>query len=297
MNTPFVSFVIPFYGSVPLLKRALDSILAQTDGDFEAVVVDDRSPERAEALVAQYDARFRYILQPENKGSYQGRLRGMQEAVGEYLVDVDCDDYVLPELVAEIRKAAEANGSDVIAYNLEQDYDGRIEPHWCRYGSGTYSPQEALDAMAEGKFQWCVFARAIRKSVAEASWAAEPRLLTLRVLAADDYAASIPMILKSRRIETIPYVGYRYYQSTTTANSISHSFVSFRKTKRAILQTLEVRRLLLDFAKHEGFAPRVRADIRAVARKIVRWWAYEFLMSFKKRLGHGIIVGKFRKGN
>jgi len=284
MRKPFVSFVVPFYGSVPLLKRALDSMVAQTDRDFEVVVVDDRSPDRAETLVAQYDERFRYVLQPENKGSYQGRLRGMQEAVGEYLVDVDCDDYVLPDLVAEIRKAAAARGSDIIAYNLEQDYDGRIEKHWCHYDARLYSPQEALHAMTQGKFQWCVFARAIRKSVAEASWAAEPRLLTLRVLASDDYAASIPMILKSRQVETIPYVGYRYYQSTTSANSISHSFVSFRKTWRAISQTFEVRRLLIDFAEHEGCARSVRADIAAIARKLVRWWASEFLRSFRKRI-------------
>jgi len=283
MNKPFVSFVVPFYGSVPLLKRALDSMLAQTDRDFEVVVVDDRSPDRAEALVAQYDDRFRYILQPENRGSYQGRLRGMQEACGEYIVDVDCDDYVLPELVAEIRKAAEAHGADVIAYNLEQDYDGRIEKHWCHYDARLWTPQQALDAMVGAKFQWCVFAKAIRKSVAETSWAAEPRLLNLRVLAADDYAATIPIVLKSRQIETIPYVGYRYYQSTTSANSISHSFVSFRKTWRAIVQTREVCRLLLDFARHEGYSQVVRSDISAIAKKLVRWWVTEYLSSLRGR--------------
>jgi len=282
MNKPFVSFVVPFYGSVPLLKRALDSMLAQTDRDFEVVVVDDRSPDRAEALVAQYDDRFRYILQPENRGSYQGRLRGMQEACGEYIVDVDCDDYVLPELVAEIRKAAEARGADVIAYNLEQDYDGRIEKHWCHYDARLYTPQQALDAMVGAKFQWCVFAKAIRKSVVEASWLAEPRLLDLHVLAADDYAATIPIILKSRQIETIPYVGYRYYQSTTSANSISHSFVSFRKTWRAIVQTREVRRLLLDFARHEGCPQVIRSDISAIAKRLVRWWVTQYLSLLRR---------------
>lgn len=279
-----ISFIVPFYGSVPLLKRALDSMVAQTDSDFEVVVVDDRSPDRAETLVAQYDGRFRYILQPENKGSYQGRLRGMQEAVGEYIVDVDCDDYVLPELVAEIRKAAAANGSDIIAYNLEKDYDDRIEPHWCRYGAQILSPQEAIHAMVEKKFQWCVFAKAIRKSVVEASWTVEPRLLDLRVLASDDYAASIPMILKSRQVETIPYTGYRYYQSTTESNSISHSFVSFRKTWRAISHSFKARRLLLDFAKHEGCAPSVRKDIGAIGWMLVRWWTSEYLHSLKRHL-------------
>ena len=125
--SPFVSFVVPFYGSAALLKRALDSLAAQTDGDFEALVVDDASPEDAEAMVSSCGLRFRYLRQERNRSSYQSRLLGMRSAAGEYVVAVDADDYVMPGLVARIRSIwREQSAPDIIAYNLEMVSDGWV---------------------------------------------------------------------------------------------------------------------------------------------------------------------------
>lgn len=279
MLHPLISFIIPFYGSVRLLERCLDSIAAQTDGDFEAIVVDDQSPESAVDLVARYDARFRYVLQPENSGPYQGRVRGIDEARGDYIVDVDCDDYVMPELVAEIRKTA-ADGADLIINNVEQDWDGNICPHWCRYPAGRYTPMEVMDRLVRRELQWNFWSKAIRRSVVLSTWESAPALRTTRVMAPDDYCATVPMILASRRIDVIPYVGYRYWQNP---DSICHG-VSFAKAWKAITDTLEARRLVLTFAERCGASSAVRGHIRRIARMIVWWWTKECLADFKRKV-------------
>jgi len=280
MNKPFVSFIIPFYGSVPLLKRCLDSLVAQTDGDFEAIVVDDRSPESAKELLVQYDNRFRYVLQPKNRGPYQGRCTGVEEARGDYIVDVDCDDYVKLELVAEIRKAIDRNHADIVIYNVEQDAQGVITPHWCRYEPGLFTPEEVMDCLVAKKLQWNFWSKAIRREVVLETWTVEPGLRTTCVLAPDDFCAMVPMILQSEKIEVIPYVGHRYWQG---AQSICRG-ISFAKVKKAVLDTLEARRLVLDFAMRMGCSSAVCGQVRAIARMIYTWWMREYVQTVKMRL-------------
>jgi len=278
--TMLVSFIIPFYGSVPLLKRALDGLVAQTDGDFEVVVVDDRSPASAKGLVAQYDGRFRSVLQPENRGPYQGRVRGVEEARGEYVVDVDCDDYVLPELVAELRRAIERNHADIVIYNVEQDADGVITPHWCRYEPGVYSPAEVMERLVAKKLQWNFWAKAIRREVILKTWDVTPGLHATHVLAPDDFCATVPMILQSGKIEVIPYVGHRYWQG---GGSICRG-ISFTKARRAVLDTLVARRLVLDFAERKGCPASIGRQIKFISRMIGSWWVREYVHSVKRRL-------------
>jgi len=280
---PLISFVIPFYGSVPLLKRALDSLVAQTEGDFEVVVVDDCSPERAENLVASYDSRFRHVRQPENRGPYQGRVRGVKEARGRYVVDIDCDDYVLPELVAELRKTIERQAADIVIYNVEQDAAGVITPHWCYYAPGVYSSAQVMERLVAKKLQWNFWSKAIRRDVILRTWETVPGLETTRVLAPDDFCATVPMILQSEKIEVIPYVGHRYWQGE---QSICRG-ISFTKVKKAVFDTLEARRLVLDFAKRKGCQASVRAQVKAVARMIWSWWLGEWIHDMKRRLRPG----------
>lgn len=278
--SPFVSFVVPFYGSAARLRSCLDSFVVQTDGDFEVIVVDDASPEDAERVVAQYDARFRHLLQPENLGPYQGRVRGVAKARGEYVVDVDCDDYVLPGLVAELRKAAARSRADVIVYNVEQDVNGRIEPHWCRYEPGVYTPADVLERFVAKRLQWNFWAKAIRRETMAATWAVEPQLRTTRVLAPDDFCAIVPTVLQSEKIEVIGYVGYRYWQG---ADSICRS-VTWRKVRKALRDTREAERLVLSFAAAKGADAATRAQIREMARMIRSWWRGELIASFKKQV-------------
>lgn len=275
-----ISFIIPFYGSVPLLKRALDSLVAQTEGDFEVIVVDDRSPECAKDLVAGYDGRFRYLLQPENRGPYQGRCTGVEEARGEYVVDIDCDDYVMPELVTELRRAVERDHADIVVYNVEQDAEGEIRPHWCRYEPGLYSPSEVMERLVAKRMQWNFWSKAIRRETILKTWQVEPGLRTTRVLAPDDFCAVVPMVLASEKIEVILYVGHRYWQG---AQSICRG-LSFDKVKKAVLDTIEARRLVLAFARKTRQPASVRTDIRRIARMIVIWWVREYVHAVKRRL-------------
>jgi len=99
-----ISVVIPLHNKVRYIKRALDSVLAQTCQGFEVIVVNDGSTDGSEKVVQQYgDARIRLVSQ-ENAGEGSARNRGIAEARADLIAFLDADDEWLPShLVTVLR--------------------------------------------------------------------------------------------------------------------------------------------------------------------------------------------------
>jgi glycosyltransferase involved in cell wall biosynthesis len=97
-STPRVTVVIPSYNTAGLIARCLDSVFAQTYWDFEAIVVNDGSPDTAELerVLQPYLSRIIYIKQP-NKRAAGARNTAIQRARGEFLAFLDSDDTWYPE--------------------------------------------------------------------------------------------------------------------------------------------------------------------------------------------------------
>ena len=111
---PKVSVVIPTYNRAHLLRRALDSVFAQTYGNFELLLIDDGSTDDTAGLVAGYDdPRLRYLRQDGNRGVAAARNRGMREASGSLIAFLDSDDEWLPEKLARHVAVFEANPPSV----------------------------------------------------------------------------------------------------------------------------------------------------------------------------------------
>jgi len=91
-----VSVIIPTYNSVKCIRRAIDSVLAQTYSDYEIIVVDDGSTDNTAQVVKSYGGKVRYIYQ-ENAGVSVARNTGIAAAKGQWIAFLDADDEWLPE--------------------------------------------------------------------------------------------------------------------------------------------------------------------------------------------------------
>ena len=110
---PQVSVVVPLYNKEPYVRRALDSIAAQSFADFEVVIVDDGSQDGSAAIAAGYpDSRFRMIRQA-NAGPGAARNRGIAEAQGEWIAFLDADDEWLPDYLELAVRQFRSLGEDV----------------------------------------------------------------------------------------------------------------------------------------------------------------------------------------
>src|SRR3954469_12256948 len=89
---PEVSVVIPAYNAAQTVGAAVDSVLAQTFGDFELIVVDDGSrDDTAEVVRARKDPRVNCV-RTENGGVSAARNRGLDLAAGSLVAFLDADD-------------------------------------------------------------------------------------------------------------------------------------------------------------------------------------------------------------
>lgn len=266
-----VTFVVPVFRTEEFLPRCLDSIAGQTDGDFEVVVVDDCSPGECGKIVSGYDGRFRCVRQDRNRGLMQTRVRGLAEARGDYVVSVDSDDYVMPRVVEEIRRAA-SSGPDVIAYNISMDFGGRIEPHWCCHAAGACSAHEALARISSRTMQWNLCGKAIRRQ----TWLRTVKKLriseSLRLNVSEDFYACLPILMESETVVFSEYPGYRYCQN---ADSMCNRRLSFGKFAADAAQTLRAMREMIRFVARERKGPREVARVLCVGGRILKWAFWE----------------------
>ena len=95
---PLVSVVIPTHERAQLLKRAIQSVLAQSYSRLDIIVVDDASRDNTREVVEQFrDSRIRYIRHQTNKGGSAARNTGVRAVTGEYVAFLDDDDEWLPQ--------------------------------------------------------------------------------------------------------------------------------------------------------------------------------------------------------
>jgi glycosyltransferase involved in cell wall biosynthesis len=132
-----VSIIIPLYNKAPYVRRALDSIAAQTLADFEVIVVDDGSTDDGAAIVAGYsDARFRMIHQA-NAGPGAARNAGLAQARGEFIAFLDADDEWLPNYLQESVSKLESLGPGVASLTsgyIEYPSGASTESMWRKRG-------------------------------------------------------------------------------------------------------------------------------------------------------------------
>lgn len=129
-GSPIISIIVPVYKVEPYLNKCVDSIVGQTCGDLDIILVDDGSPDRCPALCdewAERDSRIR-VLHRENGGLSDARNAGIDAAAGKYLLFVDSDDYIKPDACEKLLGYAEAHGGDldIVIGDAEIDIDGRL---------------------------------------------------------------------------------------------------------------------------------------------------------------------------
>jgi len=116
---PKVSIIIPSYNTAHLIKACLDSVFAQTYTDFEAIVVNDGSPDtpELEKVLAPYMSRVVYIKQ-ENKRAAGARNNAIRQARGEFVAFLDSDDTWLPNhLALQMQMIADDPALDLVYAN------------------------------------------------------------------------------------------------------------------------------------------------------------------------------------
>lgn len=125
--------IIPVYKVEKYVAECLESILAQTYGNFRIIAVDDGTPDRSAEICEKYAARDNRItvLHQENKGQLAARQLGIQYAVkkageNDYILFVDSDDSLEPNALQIAFDTIQKDGCDMVIWGYNHVTDGKI---------------------------------------------------------------------------------------------------------------------------------------------------------------------------
>lgn len=101
---PFFSIIIPCYNQAHFLSQCLDSLLVQEYKNWEAIVVNDGSPDDTSKVVQNYiekDSRIK-LVEKANGGLSSARNSGIANAIGNRFIFLDADDFLYPNCLQKI---------------------------------------------------------------------------------------------------------------------------------------------------------------------------------------------------
>lgn len=115
MKHPKISIIIPVFGVEKYIAKCIQSILAQTMAEFEAIIIDDGSLDKSTIIaedIAGTDSRF-IFLRKENGGQGSARNMGLDIAKGDYITFVDSDDYIEPDFLEALYDAMQDSDAEI----------------------------------------------------------------------------------------------------------------------------------------------------------------------------------------
>jgi glycosyltransferase involved in cell wall biosynthesis len=125
-----LSILIPMYNAKNYIGNCIESLVNQdlSEDDYEIIIIDDGSEDNSVDLVNTYAKKYKNInlYQEPNSGAYTTRNKLLKYAKGDYIYNLDADDYIVKNCLATLLGIAEANQLDVIGFdtvettNLEQ---------------------------------------------------------------------------------------------------------------------------------------------------------------------------------
>ena len=230
-----ITIIIPVYNAGKYLRHGLDSLLAQTCGDWEAVCINDGSSDESLAILEEYaarDARFRVFSQV-NSGVSAARNRGIREARGEWVTFLDADDWFSEDMVSSLQGPAAREGVDMIAFESMVEYEPGIPRNLVQEetvklkSEGEFSTTPAL----AGEMVGTVWAKAFRRSFLLENGLEFPK--NMRQEDEVFYRESLPL---TQGVYLLRHLGYHYLQNRA---SYMHTVFNPEQSYLLYLQGME----------------------------------------------------------
>lgn len=298
-----VTLAIPIYNQEHFLHRCMHSILSQTDGDYEVLLIDDGStddsPGICDAYGAEHPERIRVIHKP-NGGLSSARNAGIDAARGDFIIFPDPDDWVEPDYVEALLHYQRAYSADMVCLGHYVDTEDASIPGNQRAQTTVMLGQQAQHGLLleqqMGGFCWNKLYRVdlIREHDLRFSnelGDTEDLGFTYRYLSYCERVCHIP----SRRV-------YHYYQhgNSSTRRSFAVEKLGTLKTFELIISDsahrdpelsraatnkicTEAVNLLWDYENSELKAPKIRADLLGHIRSTLPKYLVSANISFGRK--------------
>ena len=217
-----ISIIIPLYNASSYLHHSLDTLLSQSFQDIEIILVDDGSTDESPVICDEYarkDGRIK-VFHEAHSGVAHSRQVGLDHAIGEYILYVDVDDQVQPDMISEMYQLAEVQQADMVICDYrELTHHGEV---YHAQKPTALDGVTILDDILNGRLYGALWNKMMRREWLMKTKASFPQELTMRedlifLSQCLPYAQKIAYIAKA-------YYGYeRRNTSALTSNYVNES--------------------------------------------------------------------------
>lgn len=217
-----ISVIVPVYNAEAYLRECVDSILGQTYQNIEVILVDDASTDGSGRICDDYEQADRRVcvIHKENGGPGSACVAGMNEALGDYYMFVDSDDYVEPEMLTEMAAHLAGQPGEIVCCNHLREKQKKTEPVYSAVAPGVYQGEElesVIKARLVGRQQRILPMSRCMKLCEKTVFEGNEKYYDYRIRFAEDSNMMYPALLNSTRIvvmEGALYYHYRYVESS-----------------------------------------------------------------------------------
>lgn len=145
-NIPKISIIVPIFNVELYLNSCLDSLVNQTLFDIEIILVDDGSTDGGGEICDKYtekDHRFR-VIHKSNEGLSAARNNGIDASTAPYLLFVDADDWIEPDLCEKTYNVAIDNNADLVLFTYNQIIGDKIISKQLTIPTNPITAEEAI---------------------------------------------------------------------------------------------------------------------------------------------------------
>lgn len=224
------SIIVPVYNSEKYLVKCLESIINQTNQDFELLIINDGSTDDSQEIINKYQNKYPFKIKSfikENGGLSDARNYGVTKAIGEYILFIDSDDFINTRLLEQLESCIKKCLPDIIGYNfvdMNQNYEQTsitTRPH-----KSNISGEEAISELV------------LSKQYFEPAWGfaynldywKSNKFEYIKGLLHEDFALTPLVIVKANKVSFIDFDGYYYIK---TSNSITRNLSIEKEQKLA----------------------------------------------------------------
>lgn len=213
------SFITPVYNTEEYLPECIESVISQSDPNWELMLIDDGSTDKSGQICDDYAAKDSRItvIHKENGGQFESRMRGIQHAHGKYCSGLDSDDYLDKDCVRKLKEIVFDTDYDIVAWNTRRvSSDGHTATDSMeRYGE--YSREDFMRCIITSS-NHSLCNKLIKTDLLKDSYYGN---VPGNARHSEDYIMLCPAICQADRILAIDEALYNYRQ---VENSTTHTY-------------------------------------------------------------------------
>ena len=244
-----VSVTVPIYNGKRYLRESLDSILAQTFKNWEAILVNDGSTDGSKEIIDEYarlDSRFKAVHK-QNGGTLLARKTGLENSKGKYIANLDCDDIYEPDFLEKMLAKITETDADFVWCKANVFENSNVGEAPACASDDSYdcckNKAEKILSIFLGEIRCFLTNKLIKRNIYE-----RVKFPEKHIVWAEDPIQTMQIIYYSNNVVFVPETFYNYRVDSITSTSQTTTLMGEEKSRiHRIIGPIVMIKILQDF--------------------------------------------------